>query len=257
MKKKPSLHAKAQQTEKNHFIAILKKTTGYNPTEKQMYPDFTYQSPADSNLTDLRLTYHLDSIAGNGSQVQRAIRLMKWFHDAVPHNDLEPWAELNAKNIISTYQKTKNAQGCYGLAISLNEIFLSMGFKSRIVILFSHNYEHTNGGHVISTLYVDSLKKWVYMDPQENAYVTDEKGNMLSIFEVRKRMIDSKLLVLSKDANFHGVPSTKQDYLYTFIAEHIYRMIYPLNSKFNSETVEPGKVMEYVELLPVNSGEPK
>lgn len=182
---------------------------------------------------------------------------MKWLHDAVPHNDVKPLAVLNAKSIISTYQKTKYAQACYGLSISLNELYLAMGFKSRSVIMFSHNYIHTNGGHVINALYVDSLHKWVYMDPQENAFVMDENGNMLSISEVREKMINGKPMVLNPDANYHNVPSTKEDYLYTFIAEHIYRMICPLNSEFNSQTRAPGKVMKYVELLPVNSGEPK
>jgi len=248
--------AYSQEKAQPDFVSILRQTGPYNPDEKQTYPDFTYQSSSDPHLVELRTAFNLDSVAGTGSQVDRAIRLMHWMHDAVPHDDNKPLKELNALNIITTYKKSKYAQACYGLSISLNEIFLSMGFKSRVVICFSHNYEHTNGGHVITALFIDSLNKWIYTDAQENAYVKDEKGNLLSIEEVRQRLIDGRPMILNPAANYHNIPSTKKEYLYTFMAEHIYRFICPLNSEYNSQTREPGKIMQYVELLPVNSGEP-
>ena len=94
------------------------------------------------------------------------------------------------------------------------------------------------------------------MDPQENAYIRDEKGNFLSIAEVRERLIDGRPLVLNSTANYHGVPTKKEEYLYRFMAEHIYRMICPLNSEYNSQTRSQGKLIQYVELLPVGSIDP-
>lgn len=237
-------------------LSLLKQTGPYDATQKKNFPDFTYQSANDPHLTELRKTYNLDSVAGKGSDVTRAIRLLEWFHNTVPHEDVANLDVLNAKNIIETYKTKKYAQGCYGLSISMNEIFLAMGFKSRSVICFS-GLPVSRGGHVINSLYLESLKKWVWMDPQENAYVMDEKGNLLGIAEVRQRLVEGRPLFLNKTANYHHIPTKKEIYLYQFMAEHIYRMICPLNSEYNSQTREDGKEIKYVELLPLHSREPE
>ncbi|WP_158797919.1 hypothetical protein [Pedobacter sp. L105] len=238
------------------FVAILKKTGPYNPSQNQNYPSFTYQSPDAPELAVLRKTYHLDSIAGKGSETDRAIRLLDWFHRQVPHEDVASIDELTAGNIITFYKEKKVGQGCYPLSIAMNEIFLSMGFKSRSVICFSNLYPVAQGGHVINSLYIDSLKKWIYMDPQENAYLKDEKGNFLSIAEVRERLINGMPLILNPTANYHQIPTKKEEYLYQFMAQHIYRMICPLNSECNSQTRSDGKLLQYVELLPSGSIDP-
>jgi hypothetical protein len=238
------------------YRPLLRKSAPYNHDEVQNFPTFTYQSPDDPHLLEIRKTYHLDSIAGDGNEISRVIRLLQWFHDEVPHSDVKPLEVLTAKNIIDTYRSTKYAAGCYPLSVAMNEIFLSMGIKSRTVICFSAKYPTPEGGHVINSVYIDSLKKWIYIDPQENAYIKDEKGNFLSILEVRERLIDGRPLVLNPTANYHNVPSTKEMYLYHFLAQHIYRMICPVNSEWDSQTREDGKTMEYIELLPYGAQEP-
>jgi len=248
--------ATAVQKDSINHIAMLKKSAPYCHDEEQTYPAFTYQPATDAHLTELRETYHLDSVAGTGSETARAIRLLQWFHNQVPHEDVASLDILTASNIIETYKKRKYAQGCYPLSIGVNEVFLSMGFKSRSVICFSNRFPVAAGGHVINSVYIDSLHKWIYMDPQENAYIKDEKGNFLSIPEVRERLINGKPLVLNATANYHQVQTKKEVYLYQFMAEHIYRMICPVNSEWNSQTRTDGKTLQYVELLPYGSQEP-
>lgn len=243
--------------EKNvDYISILKQTGPYDPNAGQTFPDFTYQSADNENLVFLRKKYNLDSVAGKGNEITRAIRLLNWMHKTVPHEDVRNLPLLNADNIITTYKTTHQAQGCYGLAISLDEIYLSMGFKSRTVICFSEGYPKRDGGHVVNVVYIDSLKKWVWMDAENNAYVQDDKGNYMSVQDVREHLVAGLPLVLNSDANYHNVPMKIDKYLYQFMAEHIYRMLCPLYSSYNSQTFEPGKVITYVELLPVNSHEP-
>jgi len=250
------LPASAGPGDSTDFVAILKHSGPYDTAQRQTFPHFTYQSSSDPALTSLRLKYHLDSIAGNGKDIDKAIRLLEWFHDQVPHEDVAPLPVLTADNIIETYKTRHYAQGCYPLSVAMTEIFLSMGFKSRSVICFSNKYPVPNGGHVINTVFIRSFGKWIYMDPQDNAYIKDEKGNFLSIEEVRQRLIDGLPLVLNPTANYHHIPASKEDYLYTFMAQHIYRMISPLNSRFDSETRSQGKLLEYVELLPSGSADP-
>lgn len=237
-------------------IEELRQGKEYNNTQRQTFPDFTYQGPKNADLEAIKKKYRLDAVAGNGSDIEQAKRLLKWFHDEVPHNDAPNIDTLNAISIIDSYRSSKQAHGCYPLSIAMNEVFLSMGFQSRTVICFSGRYPSPEGGHVINSVFIPSLQKWIYMDPQDNAYVTDEHDNLLSIAEVRQRLIDDKPLKLNADANYHGKTDDIKDYLYTFMAKNLFRIICPLNSEFNSQTRTKGKLMQYVELLPVGSKDP-
>ncbi|RDC58178.1 transglutaminase domain-containing protein [Pedobacter chinensis] len=228
----------------------------YNKAQVQTFPDFGYQDANSPELKKIREKYNLDAVAGAGTDVERAKHLLKWFHNEVPHNDDLNIDPLNAISIIDSYREKKQNHGCYPLSIAMNEIFLAMGYKSRSVICFSGHYPDSDGGHVINSVFIPSLKKWIYMDPQDNAYVSDENNNLLSIAEVRERLISGLPLKLNEDANYHHVPTNIKDYLYTFMAKNLYRLICPLQSEFNSQTITSGKTMLYVELLPVGSKDP-
>jgi hypothetical protein len=242
------------QEEKKDYIGVLKNTGRYSKAIPSDFPVFTYQNANADQLGELRRIFHIDSVAGSGDEWGKAIRLLRWFHNTVPHEDEYNLATLNAKNIINTYREKGIAQACYPLAISMNEIFLSMGFKSRTVICYSGDYERPNGGHVINAVYIGKFQKWVWMDPQFNAYLMDQEDIPLSIDQVRARVIGGQFIRISGEANYHQEKITKEYYIEDFMAEHLYRFICPLNSQYDSETRRPGKTMRYVELLPLNSG---
>ena len=238
-------------------LTALQQSKPYNQKQPKTFPDFTYQCADDPQLGHLRQKYRLNEVAGKGTDVERITRLLAWLHQQLPHEDGPSAAVLTAENMIDTYRKTGHSFGCYGLAISLNEVLLSVGYKSRIVICFSNQYPAPQGGHVINTVYAASLNKWIYIDPQENAMIKDEKGNLLSIAEVREHLVKQQPLFLNSTANYHGVPTRKEEYVDKFLGEHLYRMICPVNSACNMETRNGNaKDIKYVELLPYGSIEP-
>ena len=80
--------------------------------------------------------------------------------------------------------------------------------------------------HVINTVWSSQLQKWLYIDPTMDAWVTDENGTLLSIAEVRERLINDQPLVLCETANWnHESQQTKEYYLETnrFNPESVYR----------------------------------
>src|SRR5476651_1630818 len=91
-----SSHASAIQGDSVSHIAVLKKSAPYNRKSDQNFPAFTYQAASDPHLTELRMTYNLDSVAGKGDEVTRAIRLLQWFHNQVPHEDVGSLKVLTA-----------------------------------------------------------------------------------------------------------------------------------------------------------------
>ena len=102
-------------------------------------------------------------------------------------------------------------------------------------------------------VYSNDLKKWIWIDPTFDAYVMNEKGELLGLAEVRERLINGKTLILNPEANWNKKNSqTKEYYLETYMAKNLYRLETPLVSEYDSETWKSGKEITYVELLPLD-----
>jgi len=232
-------------------LTTLQKSPKYNIDEKDKLPEFTYQQADNQNLVALKTTYNLDSIAGKGDDVSKIINLMEWVHYLVPHDGSKGNPEQkNAQSFIAECKRNNKTLNCRGLGILLNEVYLAEGFKSRFVTCLPKDTAD-NDCHVITMVWAASLKKWVWMDPTFMAYVMDETGELLSIEEVRDRLINDKPLILNPDANRnHAASQSKNDYLGWYMAKNLYKLQCPVSSEYNYETKEAGKTRTYVELLP-------
>ncbi|MCS3794838.1 transglutaminase domain-containing protein [Niastella sp. OAS944] len=234
---------------------ILRGAALYNLTDTRPLPRFTYQSKNDSNLVALRKAFNLDSIAGTGNDVSQMLNVMHWLHNLVPHDGQhENPAVKNAISMITVCKKDNRGLNCRGLATTLNECYLALGFKSRFVTcLPKDSLGIDNDCHVINMVYAPSLKKWLWIDPTFDTYVMNEKGDLLSIEEVRQRIIGNRPLIISPDANWnHKLSETKEHYLFYYMAKNLYRIECAVNSAFNMETSAVGKNIEYIQLLPLD-----
>jgi hypothetical protein len=237
------------------YLSILKRAGKYNLSDNRPLPAFSYQASDNPNLVALRKGFNLDSIAGQGSDVLQILNLMHWIHDLVPHDGMNGNPEVkNAMSMINVCKKDNRGLNCRGLALVLNECYLSMGIKSRVVTcLPKDSLKIDQDCHVINSVYSESLKKWLWIDPTFDAYVMNEKGEMLSIEEVRERLISDKTLILNPDANWNNQSAqTKEEYLENYMAKNLYILQCPASSEYNMETNSEGKTYNYIELLPLD-----
>lgn len=237
------------------FLYILKKADKYNLADNRPLPNFTYQSSDNPNLVALRKAFDLDSIAGKGTDVLKILNLLHWIHNLVPHDgNHENPVVKNAMSMIAECKRDNRGLNCRGLATVLNECYLSLGIKSRIVTcLPKDSLKIDNDCHVINLVYSDNLKKWLWIDPTFNAYVMNENGELLSIEEVRERIINDKPVILNPDANWNNQnPQSREYYLFTYMAKNLYILECPVNSEYNMETRESGRVYNYIQLLPID-----
>jgi hypothetical protein len=146
--------------------------------------------------------------------------------------DLDNPEIKNAYNFINICKKENRTLNCRGLAIVLNEVYLSMGYKSRFVTCFPKDTTD-NDCHVINMVFSESLNKWLWMDPTMNAYIMNEKGELLGIQEVRERLIKNKPLILNPDANHNRNSITKEYYLYYYMAKNLYGFQCPVSSEYD------------------------
>jgi hypothetical protein len=243
---------------KQSYLDKLKAASKYNFKDDRIIPAFTYQDPQHPDLVALRKGFNLDSIAGYGNEVSKIINLLHWIHNLIPHdgNHENPTIK-NAMSMIAQCKKEVRGLNCRGLATVLNECYLSMGFKSRFVTCMPKDTIFDDC-HVINSVYVEKEKKWIWIDPTNNAYVMNEKGELLSIEEVRDRLINGKPLILNPDANWNNkTTTTKEEYLYRYMAKNLYRFECPLVSEYDAETRKEGKKITYVELLPLDAFQQK
>lgn len=239
--------------ETNDYLYVLKRAEKYNTSDNRPFPAFTYQSADNPDLVTLKKAFNLDSIAGKGNDISKILNLLHWIHNLVPHDGSHgnP-AVKNALNMISVCKKEGRGLNCRGLATVLNECYLAIGIKSRfITCLPKDSLEIDPDCHVINMVYSNSLKKWLWIDPTFDAYVMNETGTLLSIEEVRDRIINNKPLILNPDANWnHQSSQTKEYYLLNYMAKNLYILQCPVSSEYDTETIMPGKTISYVQLFP-------
>lgn len=234
-------------------LEILKKAEAYNYSDNRFIPKFRYQSKDNANLKKIRIDLNLDSIAGNGSELSQIFNLMHWVHNIVKHDGKSDNPTIkNAIDLIKTCKVENRGVNCRMMATILNECYLSMGIKSRYITCMPRETEFDDC-HVINMVYSKDLNKWIWIDPTFDAYVMDDKGNVLGIQEVRERLIKGQALILNADANWNKTSlQTKEYYLEYYMAKNLFRLETPLVSEYNTETWEKGKEVDYVELLPLD-----
>lgn len=237
------------------YLFILKRANKYNLSDSRPLPKFNYQSSDNPNLMALRKGFNLDSIAGQGNDVLKILNLLQWVHNLIPHDGNHDNPEVkNALSMINVCKKDDRGLNCRGLALVLNECYLAMGIKSRIVTCYPKDILKIDPDcHVINSVYSESLKKWLWIDPTYNAFVMNENGEMLSIEEVRERLINDKILILNPNANWNNKQTqTKEGYLKNYMAKNLYMLESPATSEYNMETHREGKTISYIKLLPLD-----
>ena len=234
-------------------LNVLKKSAPYAQDSVKIDFPFSYESKDSKCLSMVREYFKLDSVAGQGDELSKIINLLHFVHDNIRHDGSNrAFAEMDAIDLYNYYKTTGKGVNCRQLAISLCEMYLSMGIPARYVTCMpadSLDFEC----HVINTVWSDQLQKWLYIDPTMDAWVMDENGTMLSIAEVRDRLMNDLPLVLCETANWnHESQQTKEYYLDYYMANNLYYFVCKKYSRFNPESdYRPNPAEEDIRLIPV------
>ena len=148
---------------------------------------------------DLLKKYPFEKIAGKGTDLQRAIRVLKYLSPKLTHS---PWydghVDCNALALLD-YSLDKPEQGinCLNKAKILEEVCLALGIYARRVRFLPYS-PFDFDCHVVTEIYDRSQEKWCMLDPTTNGYLVDEQGTILSLLEARERMADTRFVTYCK-----------------------------------------------------------
>lgn len=251
IREEPRFKACMERLEKwGDYKQKLKNAKGYHRGTLPEGMKFSYMSPNHPDLVRLREKFNLDSVAGAGNEISKIKNLLHWVHNVVRHDGSSMNPEvMNTIAMVELCQKENRGVNCRMLAQMLTEVYLAMGFKARFVTCMPRDY--VSDCHVITTVYSNTLNKWLWVDPTFEAYVMDENGVMLSIAEVRERLRNDQPLQLNEDANWNNRQKThKEYYLDRYMAKNLYYLVCMDYARFDAETVKEGRVYRYIALMP-------
>ena len=182
----------------------------------------------------MKNTYNLENVAGNGNEISRILNLLSWVNETIEHDgsSTSPDPE-HSLNILEYCQNTTNGVNCVMMAIVLNEVYLSMGFKSRVIQGNGKEWVFNGEWHAYNIVFSQTLDKWLFVDPTNNAYFTDDNGNMLSLCELREHLILENSVHLNDDAEYNGNSVNESGYLH-YLTKNVYRFSCAIHSAFDN-----------------------
>lgn len=163
---------------------IIKNHLDFAEGENHVFT-YDFQNP---EYPELIKKYDIEKCAGEGSEFEKALRLMDKYAPRLTHkSDYDNHIDFNAIDLLE-YSLDKPSQGinCRAKAQILNEMCLALGIYSRKVWIMP-NSPYDGDCHVVNEIWDNSLEKWIMLDITNNQYWVDEAGTPLSVLEIRSK----------------------------------------------------------------------
>lgn len=147
--------------------------------------EFTYDFNHEYYGT-LKSKYGIEKYAKDGSEFDKALRLMNEFAPRLKHeSNYDNHIASDALSLLEySLDNEKHGINCRNKAQILNEMCLSLGIYARKVWIMP-NSKYDNDCHVVNEVWDTKLNKWIMLDITNNEYWVDENGTPLSVLEIR------------------------------------------------------------------------
>lgn len=143
----------------------------------------------DETLKQLRNSYDFEKQAVQGKEFRTMVQLMVWVEEHLIGNGMcIPPVSFDAKYILDMTKKEGMQSNCYMYAVVLNEVYLSMGFHSRMVRCMPIDLEFRDC-HCVTEVFSEEYQKWIVFDAANRAYYINKNLTPLNLFELRDHII--------------------------------------------------------------------
>ena len=150
---------------------------------------------------------------------EKTLAIGKFVATNIPHDNQKEYPEY--VNAIGLWEYTKTvapAFNCRLHSILNYELLTAAGIKARYITCLPYD-RNDNDCHVVNEVWLPETGKWVMIDTDMKRYVTDRKGNLLSLAEIREHFINDKKVVVYH--NFDN-PSSRISYYHGYMAKNTY-----------------------------------
>jgi hypothetical protein len=199
-------------------------------------PSFSYHRQS-RELSRVRARYHVDAVAGTGTDLEKSVNVSRWLCDAVAPGG----AEGVANNSLALLDHALGGRkgGCSGLncaqfTVVFTELMLSLGLYSRAVVLRGFN-PYQGGDHCVPIVWIREQRRWAMIDPLYHAYYGDREGKCLSPWDLRRGLAHHAFIRVNPDWGSRTHPwRWNENTLLLFYAKNLFSMGSPLRTGFGS-----------------------
>ncbi|MCK9626653.1 MAG: hypothetical protein M0R23_09405 [Bacteroidales bacterium] len=215
-----------------YFLSLFKE---YSDTKKNI--TFQYQCSKNEELTRLRETYKFDEMRSAVNDFEMQKNLMTWVYKKLNKDgNCIPLFPMNSLNILDKTIKDNIGSNCWMHALVLNEIFLSLSMKSRMIRCMPMDLRYSDC-HCVTLAFNETYNKWIIFDSACGCCYFDEINIPLNIMELRRRLINNEqILIPNKDEYFHKK-------MIKYWIKNCIRFESYLFSQFNCETIKQNKTI--------------
>lgn len=160
--------------------------------------------------------YSPEKIACGETDFDRTKKLLDWLTENTSYSGIKT-KQLTDNSVdlldYSFGKPFRYAINCREKAIVFADCLVTAGIKAYPVCLRSQKFSDC---HFVCRVYLGELQKWCAFDPSFGCYFTDERGNLLDIFEIRDLFIGGKEPTVC-GYNFNGTTECFNVYMNGFL----------------------------------------
>jgi len=206
------------------------------------YPNFDDDSTQlafvfDLNRRDLYMDlieeFGLDEITYGYEDVDLMRVLLNWVTENFPHNGQSGLpVNRDAMSIIGYVRENPRGINCRGLSILLAEVLRLYGIEAKHITVIPPEDMHPV--HVVTHAFSRELQQWIMLDPTFGVYLTDENGNFMNLYTLRRAFAEGLPLFVNEDAGHNGRSFNMRSFR-QFTADYLFRFSTGTYFGFGSE----------------------
>lgn len=215
---------------KVEYLNFLRNYSEYKYEDSLNYEKFEYKND-NSIYKKIINKFSLDKLVNHKNEIETIISLMKWVNNTFIY-DWNKWYFWD-RNIFDLYNysiEQKEWINCRMMSTILKDIYLSFGFKSRIVACLPIWLDYRDC-HVVTIVFSNTLNKWIFMDSSWGIYIMNN-DIIISLEEFRKIIINWEEIIFSSDNKY---PYWKDEYI-AYMTKNLFCFSSNINSEFNEES---------------------
>ncbi len=235
--------------ERGDYVYILDKSPGYSKELDHLHlPVWTYENADSKDMSRVAEFFSLYNYSTTKDELKKIMDVCTFIHNMIKFDEKAKLpADCNSIAMATESMSTGKGVNAKGLSIILADCYMAMGIPARIVECSPRDNDGSN--HVITAVWSDDQKKWLWMDPAYNAWTLDDSGDVLGVNEVREYLKEGKDVFINRTANVNNkVMCKSEDYLNRFMAKYLYYFSSHQHNGFGWD--EKNGTSDFVTLVP-------
>lgn len=215
-----SLEENAAMLKESDFFTNGITVSEYESSETKVEIDYGFDL---SDNIAVREKYGLDEIAGGGDELSKTRNLLAWVSDKIKHDGSQNVSvpkETALYFLNYAYEKDFGIN-CKQLAIMLSDCLHSVGIKARPVFIMP-KAANSGDNHVITHVYIESLGKWIAVDPSYGATFRNADGKYLNCFELRTEIANGGKIVVNEESHYNHNKNYSRETYVNYLAKNLY-----------------------------------